>query len=198
MTVQPFTRFKAVAAPFGRVNVDTDQVIPARFLNLAYDDNYADTLFHDLRFDKDERPRPDFVLNQAPFDQAKIMVAAQNYGCGSSREQAVYAMRDWGFRAVIAPSFGDIFYANCFKNGVLPIRTTEEVAATLRAQLEASPGAEIEIDLDSQAFWGPDGTRYGFDVDPFRKDLLAKGEDELGLTLGLLPEIERFEASRPD
>jgi 3-isopropylmalate/(R)-2-methylmalate dehydratase small subunit len=190
----PFTRVTAVAAPIDLPNVDTDRVIPARFLRKAQGAPGYDTfLFHDVRFDASGAERPEFVLNQPAYRDAKILVAAENFGCGSSREAAVWALAANGFRSVIAPSLGDIFHQNCFKNGVLPVLLPAESAATLRRQLHERPGATITVDLPSETVTGPDGTSYRFTVDPFRKKCLLEGLDEIGLTQSYGEQIGAFE-----
>ncbi|MGE0310446.1 MAG: 3-isopropylmalate dehydratase small subunit [Lautropia sp.] len=189
----PFTTLRARAVPLDQPNVDTDQIIPARFLGMPRDEQRAG-LFHDLRLDPNGRPRPDFVLNRPEFQGASILVADRNFGCGSSRENAVTVMVDNGFRAFIASSFGDIFFNNCFQNGVLPIRLGAERVAALRAAIRAAPDATLVIDLAAQSVTGPDGRTDDFEIDPFRKDCLLRGQDEIGLTLGHEAEIARFEA----
>ena len=192
--MEPFVKLTAVAAPYDRVNVDTDQIVPARFLKYERaPKGYGDYLFHDLRLDEAGNERPDFVLNQPAYRGAKILVTNTNFGCGSSREGAVYALADHGIGAVIGPSFGDIFHNNALKNGLLPVRLSADEAAALRAQLTAQPGAEITVDLESQTVTAPDGTTLAFDVDPYWRDALLKGLDELGMTLELEDEIEAFE-----
>ncbi|MBT3766973.1 MAG: 3-isopropylmalate dehydratase small subunit [Rhodospirillaceae bacterium] len=182
--MQPFTKLSAVAMPLDRINVDTDQIIPARYLRKSRrHPDYATYLFHDLRFDNDDNEKPEFILNQEPYRKAQIIVADVNFGCGSSREGAVFALAAYGFRSVIAASFGDIHYNNCFKNGVLPIRLDEKTLAGLRAQLFDQPGASIEIDLEAQTVTGPDGSQHAFDIDPFRKRCLLEGLDDIGLTM---------------
>ena len=193
--MEKFTRLRAIAAPIDNANVDTDQIIPARFLRKPRQEGAALFLFHDLRFDDDGSEKPAFVLNRPPFRAARILVAERNFGCGSSRENAVYALHDYGIRTVIAPSFGDIFFNNCFKNGLLPIVLPAEEAAALRASLHAKPGAEIEVDLAAQCVVGPDGRSHSFDVDPFRKHCLLEGVDEIGFTLGYDKKIAEFEAA---
>ncbi len=192
--MEPFTSLTATAAPFDAVNVDTDQIIPSRFMRKPRDDeNYHTFLFHDIRYDEDGSEKPDFILNQAPYRDARILVAGHNFGCGSSREVAVLALMANGFRAVIASSFGDIFFNNCFNNGVLPIRVADETAALLRAGLHASPGASMTVELDPQIITGPDGAKVEFDVDPFRKHCLLEGLDAIGLTLEYENEMKAFE-----
>ena len=191
--MEPFTRLDAVAAPMPVPNVDTDQIIPARFLRKSRKDGYGQYLFCDLRFAADGTEKPGFVLNQAPYRGARILVADKNFGCGSSREHAVYALWDYGFRAVIAPSFGDIFFGNSFKNGFLPIVLPAAATAALRGALQAEPGARMTVDLAAQQVIGPDGTAYRFEIDAYRKECLLKGIDELDFTLARKDEIAAFE-----
>jgi 3-isopropylmalate/(R)-2-methylmalate dehydratase small subunit len=188
-----FTTLTAVAVPLDQANVDTDQIIPARYLGLPREQQ-VQAMFHDLRFDTEGAPRPDFVLNQPAFAAAQIIVSDRNFGCGSSRENAVSVMVDNGFRAFIAPSFGDIFFNNCFQNGVLPIRLSAERVAVLRRLLREAPGATISVDLASQRVTGPDGQSDVFEIDSFRKDCLLKGVDEVSLTMTYEQDIARFEA----
>jgi 3-isopropylmalate/(R)-2-methylmalate dehydratase small subunit len=190
--MEPFTTLKAAAIPIDQPNLDTDQIIPARFLGKPRQTQVS-ALFHDLRYDSQGRPRPEFVMNQPGFAGARIVVAERNFACGSSRENAVTVMVDNGLRAFIAPSFGDIFFNNCFQNGALPIRLDAARVVALRAALHASPGAEITIDLASQTVVGPDGKTDQFEIDSFRKDCLLKGVDEVNLTLGYEQDIARFE-----
>lgn len=193
--MEPFTKLTAVAAPFDMANIDTDKIIPARFLRKlrTAEAGYGPWLFYDLCFDADGNQRPEFVLNQTPWRNTGIIVAGPNFGCGSSREGAAYAMLDWGIRAVIAPSFGDIHYANEIQNGMLPAILPEEHCAVLRQQLKDQPGAQIAIDLESQTITGPDGKTYRFDIEPIYKERLLKGLDDVGLVLQELPAIEAFE-----
>ena len=193
--MQPFTRVTDVAAPIDLPNVDTDRIIPARFLRKPKGaPGYASFLFHDVRFNADGSEKPEFVLNQAPYRPAKILVTAENFGCGSSREMAVWVLEAYGVRAVIAPSLGDIFHQNCFKNGLLPVILPPEIVAGLRRQLYDRPGATIRVDLETQTVTGPDGATHRFDVDPFRKEMLLSGRDEIGLTLDFEARIREFEA----
>ena len=195
--MQVFTRVTAVAVPIDLPNVDTDRVIPARFLRKDKNvPEYASFLFHDVRFDADGSEKPEFVLNRQGFRGAGIVVAAENFGCGSSREAAVWALGAYGVRSVIAPSLGDIFHQNCFKNGLLPVILPADVAADLRRQLQAKPGLTITVDLEAQTVTAPDGARHRFDVDAFRKEMLLNGRDEIGLTLGYEAQIAEFEARR--
>jgi 3-isopropylmalate/(R)-2-methylmalate dehydratase small subunit len=193
--VPAFTRHTGVAAPIDLPNVDTDRVIPARFLRKPQgSDGYNRYLFHDVRFTPDGAERPEFVLNQPPYRAATILVAADNFGCGSSREAAVWALMAHGFRCVIAPSLGDIFHQNCFKNGLLPVILPTDVVAGLRGQLHARPGATITADLEAQTVAAPDGATHHFEIDAFARQLLLAGQDEIALTLGYDTQIRAFEA----
>jgi 3-isopropylmalate/(R)-2-methylmalate dehydratase small subunit len=190
--MKPFSKLTAVAIPIDQPNLDTDQIIPARFLGKPRNMQVS-AVFNDLRYDPEGRPRPDFVMNQQAFADAKIVVAERNFACGSSRENAVTVMLDNGLRTFIAPSFGDIFFNNCFQNGALPIRLDAARVATIRAALRAKPGSKITIDLANQSVTGPDGKADRFEIDSFRKDCLLKGVDEVNLTLGYEADIARFE-----
>jgi 3-isopropylmalate/(R)-2-methylmalate dehydratase small subunit len=192
--MEAFTRLDAVALPMSVANVDTDQIIPARFLRKPRKEGFGQYLFHDLRFDDAGKQRAAFILNQPAYRAARILVADRNFGCGSSREHAVYALWDYGFRAAIAPSFGDIFFGNSFKNGFLPIVLPAARVAALRQALEAKPGAHVVIDLAQQQVTGPDGKVDRFEIDAFRRDCLLRGVDELDFTLGHRAEIESYEA----
>jgi 3-isopropylmalate/(R)-2-methylmalate dehydratase small subunit len=189
----PFRHLDAIALPMRRPNLDTDQVIPARFLSRPREAGLADCLFRDLRFTPDGTERAEFPLHRPEWRDAKIIVGERNFGCGSSRENAVWALHDYGFRAAVAPSFGDIFANNCLKNGMLPVRLPEAVVASLLAQIEAAPGAHLAIDLQTQTLTAPDGSTYGFEVEPFARHCLLNGIDELGYTLGLADQISAFE-----
>jgi 3-isopropylmalate/(R)-2-methylmalate dehydratase small subunit len=191
----PFTRVTAVAVPIDLPNVDTDRVIPARFLRKDKNvPEYSSFLFHDVRFNADGSERPEFVLNQAPYRGAKIVVAAENFGCGSSREAAVWVLAAYGVRSVIAPSLGDIFHQNCFKNGVLPVILPGASVGGLRRQLHDRPGTMLTVDLEAQTVTAPDGAQHRFEVDAFRKEMLLTGRDEIELTLGFEAQISAFEA----
>ena len=183
--IEKFTCLTAIAAPYEPANVDTDQIIPARFLKVPRSEGYGRFLFHDLRED------PAFVLNRPPYHKARILIANENFAIGSSREGAAYAFFDAGFRAIIAPSFGDIFFNNCLKNGIVPARLPAQVCADLRHRVGAAPGTEVTVDLENQLVDG----RHAFVVDPFFREMLLQGLDEVGLTLSMLPEIEAFERS---
>lgn len=191
--MQPFTTWKAVAVPLGMPNIDTDQIIPGRYLGLTREQQ-TEGMFRDLRCNEDGSPKPDFIMNKPAYKGAGIVVAERNFGCGSSREHAVTVMLDNGFRAFIAPSFGDIFANNCYQNGCVPVVLPEaRVNELLRFLLEL-PGAEISVDLASQTVTGPDGKTDSFAIDSFRKDCLLKGQDDISLTLSYEKDIAAFES----
>ena len=194
--MRPFTRVTGIAAPIDLPNVDTDRIIPGRFLRKPRHALDASIAFHDVRFDPEGREREDFVLNQPPFREARILVTAENFGCGSSRESAVWTLEAYGIRAVIGSSFGDIFFNNCLKNGLLPVRLPADVVADVRRRLHASPGVTLTVDLDAQTVTGPDGSSHRFEIDAFRKAALLMGQDEITLTLGHERAIADFEARR--
>ena len=191
--MEPFTTVTAVAAPMDLPNIDTDRIIPARFLRKPKGPEYAGLLFHDVRFDGEGHEREDFVLNQAPFRTAKVLVVADNFGCGSSREAAVWTLAAYGIRVVVAPSLGDIFHENCYKNGLLPLILPADLVDGLRRQLHAKPGATMTVDLEAQTVTAPDGAVHRFEVDPFRKQALLRGQDEIALTLSYESAIAAFE-----
>lgn len=192
--MRAFERIKAIAAPMPAADVNTDQIVPGRFMHKLRED-YGRYCFHDLRFDAHGQARPDFVLNRPEFAHAAVLVAGANFGCGSSREHAVFTLADFGFRAILASSFGDIFFINCFKNGVLPVVLPADFIADLLAQIEAAPGAMVSVDLAQQLVTAPDGAQVGFEVNGFYKECLLKGLDEIELTLSMSAEIDRFEAA---
>jgi 3-isopropylmalate/(R)-2-methylmalate dehydratase small subunit len=191
--MEPFKPLDAVAAPFAVPNIDTDQIIPARFLWRKRGDGWGHLLFHDLRFDGDGAPQSEFVLNRSEFREARIVVADRNFGCGSSREHAVWALYDYGIRAVIAPSFGDIFFNNSLQNGLLPVVLPASATEAFIAWLERQPGTHIAVDLEAQRVTGPDGSLHHFEIDPFRKQCLLDGLDEMAFTLRLNDAIDAFE-----
>lgn len=193
MTLKPFERLNAVAVPIAQANLDTDQVLPARYLQKPRANNFGEYLFRDLRFRKDGSEQPEFVLNKPPYRDGRIIVAEHNFGCGSSREHAVWALHDYGFRAVIAPSFGDIFSSNALKNGLLPIVLPEPSVAAMLEAVQAAPGSRITVDLEAQTVIAPDGTSHTFNIDAFSKHCLLNGLDELGYTLSLVDQIADFE-----
>jgi 3-isopropylmalate/(R)-2-methylmalate dehydratase small subunit len=192
--MESFTRLTAIAVPLEPANIDTDQIIPARFLLKQRDENYASYLFRDLRFDPEGAEKPDFALNRAAWRDARIIVANRNFGCGSSREGAVFTLAAYGIRSIIAPSFGDIFFNNCFNNGVLPVVLDDDRVADLRRLLHSEPGAEITVDLEARIVTGPDGAAHGFDVDPHRRARLLEGLDAIGHTLQFEDDFKAFEA----
>ena len=192
--MQAFTRVSAVAAPMDLPNIDTDRIIPARFLRKPKGPELADVLFRDVRFDAEGNEREDFVLNQAPFRTAKVLVVAENFGCGSSREAAVWTLAAYGIRVVVAPSLGDIFHENCYKNGLLPLILPADLVDGLRRQLHAKPGATMTVDLEAQTVTAPDAAVHRFEVDLFRKQALLRGQDEIALTLSYEADVAAFEA----
>jgi 3-isopropylmalate/(R)-2-methylmalate dehydratase small subunit len=194
--MQPFTTHTGLVAPLDRVNVDTDQIIPKQFLKTIKRTGLREGLFYDWRRKKDGSPDPEFFLNQRRYEGATILLTRDNFGCGSSREHAPWALLDQGFRCLIAPSFADIFYNNCFQNGILPVVLKgEEVQALFTAAL-ATEGYRLTVDLGAQTVTTTDGVRYRFEIDPFRKDCLYRGLDPIGLTLQHEPAIAAYEARR--
>ena len=193
MAMQIFNTLTGIAAPCFESNIDTDKLIPHRFLRKPLSAGYRNFLFHDQRFKPDGTPVQSFILNREPYTKAQILVAGSNFGCGSTREGAVYALLDFGFRAVIAPSFGDIFEANCLQNGLLPVRLSETVVKALSDWLEDKTGATVAIDLQTQTVVLPDDTEHTFNIDPERKRRMLKGLDDIGITLEFEKEIQDFE-----
>lgn len=200
-----FTIHKGLVAPMDRENIDTDLIIPKQFLKSIKRSGFGPNLFDELRYldhgepgmDNTKRPlNPDFVLNQSRYKGASVLLARKNFGCGSSREHAPWALQQFGFRAVIAPSFADIFYNNCYKNGLLPIVLTELEVARLFDEVQGFNGYELTIDLPEQLVRTNDGRAYAFSIDAFRKECLLKGLDEIGLTLKHADKIRAFEAER--
>ena len=199
--MEKFTTLTGVAAPLNMINVDTDKIIPKNYLKTIKRTGLGTALFAEMRYDEAGRENPDFVLNKGPFRTATILVSGENFGCGSSREHAPWALLDFGIRCVIAPSYADIFFGNCFKNGILPLVLPEaRVNELLRFLLEL-PGAEITVDLPAQTVTGPDGKVDAFEIDAFRKHCLVNGLDDIGLTLQKEAAIKAYEgkaaASRP-
>ena len=192
--MEPFTTLTAVAAPFDRDNIDTDQLLPPRFLlKRRSDPAYPTYLFRDQRFDNTGQPRADFVLNQPTYRDARILVGNANFGGGSSREAAAIALQTSGIRCVIAVSFGDIFYNNCIKNGLLPVRLDAAAAADLRAQLHAAPGTTLTVDLEQQVVVDTRGARHAFEIDGFSRHCLLQGLSAIDLTLQRRAAIDAFE-----
>jgi len=194
--MQPFTKLSGVAAPLPMVNVDTDMIIPKQFLKTTKRTGLGSALFFEQRYNDDGSDRPDFVLNKPAYRKAQILVAGANFGCGSSREHAPWALLDFGIRCVIAPSFADIFYNNCFKNGILPIALPQADVDKLMDDAERGANAVISVDLEKQEIRGPDGGCIKFDIDPFRKQCLLNGWDDIGLTLRHEKDISSFESQR--
>lgn len=201
--MKAFTTHKGLAAPLDRANVDTDLIIPKQFLKSIKRTGFGPNLFDELRYldhgepgmDNSKRPlNPDFVLNQPRYQGASILLARENFGCGSSREHAPWALLQYGFRAIIAPSFADIFFNNSFKNGLLPIILPEDQVARLFDEVAATPGYQLEINLERQVVIKPDGSELAFDIDPFRKHCLLNGLDDIGITLEKAEKIREFEA----
>ena len=195
MTMEKFTSLSGVAAPLPMVNVDTDMIIPKQFLKTIERSGLSKGLFFELRFDEQGAPK-DFVLDQPAYKDAKILVAGANFGCGSSREHAPWALLDAGIRCVIAPSFADIFYNNCFKNGILPIALPQEQVDLLMDDAARGSNAVVTVDLEKQVITGPDGGSISFEIDPFRKHCLLNGLDDIGLTLEKESAIAGFEEQR--
>jgi 3-isopropylmalate/(R)-2-methylmalate dehydratase small subunit len=194
--MQPFTIHTGLVAPLDRVNVDTDQIVPKQFLKLLTREGYGKFLFYDWRFDAAEKPRSDFMLNLPRYQGASILLTRSNFGCGSSREHAAWALFDYGFRVVIAPSFADIFYNNCFKNGLLPIALPEAQIDELFHRTEASAAYKLTVDLRGQLIRDELGLNLQFDIEPFRKQVLLEGLDEIGVTLKYAADIAAYESAR--
>lgn len=194
--MKPFTTLTATAAPLPIMNVDTDMIIPKQFLKTIKRTGLGVNLFDEMRFDDQGNEIADFVLNQPAYRNAEILVAGENFGCGSSREHAPWALLDFGIRCVIAPSFADIFFNNCFKNGILPIALPAEDVNKLMDDASNGANAKLTVDLQSQAITRPDGSTISFDVEPFRKHCLMNGLDDIALTLEKSTSIDRFEASQ--
>ena len=191
-----FTTLTAVAAPLSMINVDTDKIIPKQFLKTIARTGLAKGLFYELRYDEAGKPKDGFVLDQPAYQNAKILVTGKNFGCGSSREHAPWALLDFGIRCVIAPSFGDIFYNNCFKNGILPIALPQEQVDLLMDDADRGANAILTVDLEKQEVTGPDGGTVHFEIDGFRKHCLLTGLDDIDLTLQKDDKIDSFEAQR--
>ena len=191
--MEKFTKLSAVAAPLPMINVDTDMIIPKQFLTTIERTGLGKALFYEMRYDENGNEIEDFVLNRPAYRDAKILVAGDNFGCGSSREHAPWALLDFGIRCVIAPDFADIFYNNCFKNGILPIKLAQEEVDKLMDDANRGANAVISIDLEAQEIRGPDGGVIKFDIDPFRKDCLINGLDDIGLTLKKDSAISSYE-----
>jgi 3-isopropylmalate/(R)-2-methylmalate dehydratase small subunit len=191
--MEPFHKHSGLVAPLDRVNVDTDQMVPKQFCKLLTRQGFGRVLFYDWRYLPGEKPNPEFVLNFPRYKGASVLLARANFGCGSSREHAPWAILDYGFHVVLAPSFADIFYNNCFKNGILPATLTDTQMDELFARAESREGYELTADLETQTISDDSGLRYSFDIDPFRKHCLWNGLDDIGLTLVHEPAIAAYE-----
>ena len=191
--MKKFEKLTAVAAPLPLINVDTDMIIPARFLKTIKRTGLGKSLFYTLRFDENGEERPEFVLNKTAYKNTKILIAGDNFGCGSSREHAPWALDDYGIRCVIASSFGDIFYNNSFKNGILPIKLPQEDIDNLMEGAERGANSTVTVDLESQEIIGPDGNVINFEIDAFKKHCLLHGLDDIGLTMEKEDKIQAFE-----
>jgi 3-isopropylmalate/(R)-2-methylmalate dehydratase small subunit len=194
--MQKFDQLTGVAAPLDILNIDTDMIIPKQFLKTIKRSGLGKNLFDEMRYDRDGSEMADFVLNRAPYRQAEILVAGDNFGCGSSREHAPWALLDFGIRCVISTSFADIFYNNCFKNGILPIVVSPDERDALMADAADTENPELSIDLVAQTIRRPNGVTISFEVDAFRKKCLLEGLDDIGLTMEKSGSIDDFEANR--
>ena len=195
--MEPFQKVKSIVTPLDKVNVDTDQIIPAVYLKRIERDGYGEFLFARWRYNEDGSENKEFILNQEGYREGGILVGGNNFGCGSSREHAPWALNDYGIRCVIAPSFADIFYNNCFQNGLLPLKLPEEVVQQIIDKAENNPNFNLHIDLESQRVWDDDEEiSIGFDIDQFRKYCLMNGLDDIGLTLENEDKIKNFESAQ--
>jgi len=195
--VKPFSIHTGLVAPLDRVNVDTDQMVPKQFLKWLTREGYGRVLFYDWRYLDGEKPNPEFVLNEPRYQGASVLLARANFGCGSSREHAPWAILDYGFRAIIAPSYADIFYNNCFKNGLLPVTLADAEVSELFRRGEITPGYRLTVNLESQSVADDSGLRLSFTVDPFRREGLLNGWDDIGLTLRQEAAISDYEKEHP-
>ena len=194
--MEPFIKLNGIVAPLDRMNVDTDQIIPAVYLKSIERTGFGDYLFAPWRFNPDGSPNPEFVLNDPAYKDATILVGGRNFGCGSSREHAPWALYEYGIRCVIAPSFADIFYSNCFKNGLLPVQLPDEIGRQVMDHALAHPGTRLNVDLEAQRIWSDDGViSIAFDIDPALRHALLNGLDDIGLTLQLEHRISAYEAA---
>jgi 3-isopropylmalate/(R)-2-methylmalate dehydratase small subunit len=194
--MRPFRIHTGIVAPLDRPNVDTDQIIPKQFLKRVERTGFGEFLFYDWRYDEEGKPKEDFILNDPRYRGSTILVTARNFGCGSSREHAPWALLDYGFRAIIAPSFADIFMTNCMKNGIVPVVLTEEEVATLLHSATETPGYSLTVDLESRSVRDNAGFNASFSIDEFRRDCLLEGLDDIALTLQYEPQITAYEAKR--
>jgi len=195
--MEPFVRVHGGVVPMNRVNVDTDQIIPKQFLKRVERDGFGQFLFNDWRYNADGSANPEFILNKPGYEGADILVAGRNFGCGSSREHAPWALGDYGFRCVIAPSFADIFNGNCFQNGILPVILPEETVQQIIEKAEKDPGYKLHVDLEAQRVWDDSEEVVAtFDLEPFRRYSLLNGLDDIGLTMEREDDISKFESQR--
>ena len=185
--MEPFKKVKSIITPFNQVNVDTDQIVPKQFLKLVHKSGFGKFLFYNWRYDENEKIKSDFVLNDSKYDNSKILVTGDNFGCGSSREHAVWALLDYGFSVIIAPSFADIFFSNCFKNGFLPISLDQKIVEKLQQELDI-----IEVDLETQTI-KTSSEEISFKIDPYKKKILLEGLDDIAQTLQFEDKISKFE-----
>ena len=195
--MEPFKKLTAVVAPLPRVNVDTDQIIPAQFMKRVERTGYGEFLFYAWRYLPDGTPNPDFELNREGYEGAQVLVSGRNFGSGSSREHAVWALHDYGFRAVIAPKFADIFYSNCIQNGLLPVVLPEELVNELMRRAQRHPGYRLTVNLDLQTVYDSEGFEEVFEIEPFARERLLKGLDGIAMTLQDEDKISEFESARP-
>jgi 3-isopropylmalate/(R)-2-methylmalate dehydratase small subunit len=196
--MEKYTNHTSVAALMNRSNVDTDQIIAKQFLKKVERTGFGQHLFHDWRFNEDGTPNAEFELNNPKFDGAKVLVVGDNFGCGSSREHAPWAIDDYGFNTIISTSFADIFYNNCFKNGILPIVVDADTLKALMSEISTNQGVEFNIDLENQKVTTPGGINIDFDIDGFRKHNLANGLDDIGLTLAQTDKIDAYEVTHKE
>jgi 3-isopropylmalate/(R)-2-methylmalate dehydratase small subunit len=194
--MEPFVKLDGLVMPLDRVNVNTDEITPARYLKTIRRTGFADILFANWRYLNDGKPNPDFVLNNPRYQGSSILLAGDNFGCGSSREHAPWAIGEYGFRCLIAPSFADIFYNNCFNNSILPVTLDEAIVKELFAEVEATVGYRLSVDLEAQAVTTPSGRVFRFDIDSFKKQALLQGLDNIGWTLSHDDDISAYEARR--
>ena len=192
--MQPFKKHTGLVVPLDRVNVDTDQMVPKQFLTWTTREGYGRVLFYDWRYLEGEKPNPEFVMNLPRYKGASVLLARTNFGCGSSREHAPWALLDYGIRAIVAPSFADIFYNNCFKNGILPVTLAEEQVDDLFRRTEKQPGYQLSVDLEQNTIRDGNGLEIRFELDPFRREVLLGGLDDIGVSLLHEKEIAAYEA----
>jgi 3-isopropylmalate/(R)-2-methylmalate dehydratase small subunit len=193
--MEPFKKVTSVVTPLNRPNIDTDAIIPTEFLKRIERTGFGQYLFYEWRFDEQEKQKPDFVLNKPAYAGSTILLTGSNFGCGSSREHAPWALSDYGFKVIIASAFADIFFNNCFKNGILPIKISEDIVQQLFQKINEHESYQITVDLEKQTIIGTQGFQVPFDVDPYRKECLLKGLDDIGITLEKEEKIKQYEGS---